>query len=39
VISGYSKQQLLAGLQDAPFLPKPVDPVELLAVVSTLEGN
>ena len=39
VISGYSKQQLLAGLQDAPFLPKPVDPVELLAVVSTLEAG
>ena len=36
VISGYSKQQLLAGLQDAPFLPKPVDPTELLAAVSAL---
>ena len=36
VISGYSKQQLLAGLQDAPFLPKPVDPNELLAAVSAL---
>ena len=36
VISGYSKQQLLAGLQDAPFLPKPVDPTELLAAVSVL---
>jgi DNA-binding response OmpR family regulator len=36
VISGYSKLQLLAGLQDAPFLPKPVDPVELLAVVAMM---
>jgi hypothetical protein len=36
VISGYSRQQLLASLQDAPFLPKPVDPVELLEVVSTI---
>jgi DNA-binding response OmpR family regulator len=36
VISGYSKQQLLAGLQDAPFLPKPVDGLELLTVVSTM---
>ncbi len=36
VISGYSKQQLLAGLQDAPFLPKPVNPSELLATVSAL---
>jgi DNA-binding response OmpR family regulator len=39
VISGYSKQQLLAGLQDAPFLPKPVDPVELLAVVSGMTAE
>ncbi len=37
VISGYSKQQLLAGLRDAPFLPKPVDPNELLAAVSALK--
>lgn len=36
VISGYSKQQLLTGLQNAPFLPKPVDPTELLAAVSAL---
>jgi DNA-binding response OmpR family regulator len=36
VISGYSKQQLLASLQDAPFLPKPIDPTELLAAVSAL---
>jgi hypothetical protein len=39
VISGYSKQQLLAGLQDAPFLPKPVNPVELLSVVSTIAAG
>lgn len=39
VISGYSKQQLLAGLQDAPFLPKPVDPAELLDVVSAMTAE
>lgn len=39
VISGYSKQQLLGDLIDAPFLPKPVDPTELLAAVSAVTAT
>lgn len=39
VISGYSRQQLLGDLRDAPFLPKPVDPTELLAAVSALRAE
>lgn len=36
VVSGYSQRQLLSSLKDAPFLPKPVNPGELLDILEEL---
>jgi DNA-binding response OmpR family regulator len=36
VVSGYSRDHLLSSLRGAPFLPKPIDQLALVALVSSL---
>jgi CheY-like chemotaxis protein len=39
VVSGYSRRELLLPLQDAPFVPKPINDAALLAALASLQAN